>query len=134
MKTMNSKAKTYHFTTTDDRKKALIRKIFTKISLLLQGMEATSIKQADILVVFSYTGEIVSKKLFSQISKFQKIEKKCYVYSDHSNTMREIIRIEKSEKDFGTNSMYAVMIHTGMKIERYNQLINTDHVATNQNP
>lgn len=131
---MNNKAKTYHLTTTDNRKKAMIKKIYSKISSLLQGMEVAKFNDADILVIFSYTGEIVSKKLFSQIMKFQKSDKKTYVYSDYSNTMREIIRVEESVKDFGTNSMYAVLIHTGMKIEQYNQLINTNYVATSQNP
>lgn len=119
---------------TDNRKTILMKKILTKLSSLLIGMESTKFKNADILVIFSFTGEIVNKNLFTKVQKFQKLNKKCYVYSDYSNTMREVIRIEKSEKDFETNSMFGCIIHAGMKIETYNQLLKLTNVTTTEVP
>lgn len=122
---MTSKIKTFALSTTDNRKTSMMKKVRSQLSKILNGLEETKIRDADILICFSYTGEILSKKLFREIVRFQNKNKKCYVYSDYANSIREVIRVEKSEKNFETNSMYAIVIHAGIKIERYRALVDS---------
>lgn len=114
MMTLNKR--TFFLSTTDDRKKREYLSLQKKISMIL-NMEPGNVRQSDILVIFSQSGEMISKKLYDLIMKFQKKEKKCYIYSKHSDTVREMLRVEKG--DFPDSGIYAVVLHAGMKINRY---------------
>lgn len=110
---------TYYLTMTDNRNKTLKRRLLKDLQKVMAGIEESKPHLADILVCYSYTGDILSKKLFLEMKRFRDKDKKCYVYSESGGSIREVLKLEKSEKDFETNSMYGVVIHSGMKIERY---------------
>lgn len=106
----------FHLSTTDDRRRKHYSSVQKKISDVL-NLEPGSKRESDILVIYSFTGEMLNKKLYEIILKFQKKERKCYIYSQHSDSIREIIGIEKG--DFPDSGIYAVVIHAGMKIHKY---------------
>jgi hypothetical protein len=112
MKTLNR----FYLSTSDDRRKKNYSDLQKKISKVL-NMEPGKAKDSNILVISSFTGEMLTKKLYEMILKFQKKEMKCYIYSRHSDSLREIISIEKG--DFPDSGIYAVVIHAGMQIHRY---------------
>jgi hypothetical protein len=108
--------KKFLLSTDDDRRRQQYRELVKDVMKVLK-MEPSK-TDPDVLVVFSANGHMLNRKLYNIISRFQKYHKKCYVYSKYSNSVREIIRIEKG--DFPDTGIYGVVIHSGMKISEYN--------------
>lgn len=109
----------FHLSTSDNRRKLKYKNILDNVTNLLK-MEPGTMNDSSVLVIFSYSGYMVTKKLYNQICVFQKNNKKCYIYSEYSNSVREIINIERG--DFPDTGIYAVIIHAGMGIKDYNSI------------
>lgn len=119
MKNLTVFPKTFSVVTTDDRKnKNKISQIEKQVSRILKMEPSTKKLNSEVLVVVSSTGYMVNKKLYDILDRFIKSQRKCYVYSEYSNKLREVLRIEHSG-EFADNKFYGAMIHTGVGVSDY---------------
>ena len=109
----------FHLTTSDNRKRARYKKLEKDVSVLM-NMEPGKPQEASVLVVFSYSGYMITKKLYDEITRFSKTDRKCYIYSEYSRSVREIINVERG--DFPDTGIHAVIISSGMKISEYKKV------------
>jgi hypothetical protein len=117
---ISNKVRTFKFSCSDDRTvefKKLVEKIEAKLHIEHKRLNA------DILIISCNTGAMLNKKLFKLVESYQLTNKKCYIYSEYSDSFREILRIEKSIK-FDNSSIFGVIIHSGMNLQSYKQTFN----------
>lgn len=116
---MNRIRKTFEFSCTDNRKKEK-KQLIIEVQDLMKFMEPVK-SNGDILIIYSSTGAMLSKKLFKLVEKYSLNNRKCYIYSKFSNSIREIIRTERSLEEFDEN-IYGVIIHAGMSLNHYKSI------------
>ena len=119
--------KTFEFSCTDNRKKEC-KELLINIQQLMRNMEPVK-RNGDILIINSDTGHMLSKKLFKLVEKYQLMNKKCYIYSKFSNSVREIINLEESLPELNY-PIYGVSTHSGMILRQYKSITETIDTET----